>query len=967
LEFVSGLVCVAVALATGIALPLVALVTLSRLRRDVDAVGGRLARLEAAAGIAPPRLSSVEARLAAVEAALGRGAGLGPGAAAATAPVAAPPAGAPANGTPPPVPRPAPAQASAPSSAPTAPGSFDTAPGAGERPAAETAPAFDTAPGAVEAAPSAPGFESAAAFAGAPPAAAGAAFAGAPPAAAGVAAAGAPAAGAPAGGGAGSEGAPAAGPPPSPGAPPGGRPPVVPPPPAAPPRRPMGADALGVWALAIPGGLALLLAAIFALGEAIAAGYVGPGFRFALGAGVGATAVLMSEIARGRRYDIPAAALGGGGAGIFYAVIYAGHARYGLFGQEVAFGLMVATSAVTLLAAERRNSQFMATLALIGGYLTPILLSTGENKAVAFFGYLTLLDGALLWAAGRRRWTVLVGFAGLATAALYLGWLFQFRAPDQVAVGLCAPALLAALFLRLPARRATRDLDAYVGAAAGLLLLGCAAPFLVPADPAKLDRVSGLALAGSNAAAAWMGLAYLIVVTLGVFGVAVRRRSLFLEVAGVFTLFALLTPFTFAWGMADTPRWLPVALALGLAGPIAAIVGATAWPALVGMGSVLLALASIETPPPLELTAAFVALLAVATALIGHLRGPRWALVVGAVATALPLYPALRLQDPVGTNAAWFAGMAVAYAAFAFPPFWRPRPRDLPGALSAALAGPAFFFPLHRVWVDTLGDAAIGVLPILLGLSTLLAAVTLVRAVRVRADDRELAILVVVVLGFAAGAVPLQLSEAWLTVGWAVEVALLGALSRRLTHPSIRVFAGALAAAVAVRLLLNPDALEYGGGEGMILLNWTLYTWGVPAVCLLVAAHLFGKPELFVAALRATAVLLFFALVNLEVAHAFAHDDTLSFTSEDLSESMTRSIAWASYGVVLIGVGIWRESRGARLAGLGFALLGAFKVFVVDLWSLSGFARVGSFAGLAVTLLVGAVAFQRIVLKDRKP
>jgi hypothetical protein len=42
-------------------------------------------------------------------------------------------------------------------------------------------------------------------------------------------------------------------------------------------------------------------------------------------------------------------------------------------------------------------------------------------------------------------------------------------------------------------------------------------------------------------------------------------------------------------------------------------------------------------------------------------------------------------------------------------------------------------------------------------------------------------------------------------------------------------------------------------------------------------------------------------------------------------------------------------------------LLGAGKVFVVDLWSLEGLARVGSLAGLALTLLVGAVAFSRIV------
>jgi uncharacterized membrane protein len=227
--------------------------------------------------------------------------------------------------------------------------------------------------------------------------------------------------------------------------------------------------------------------------------------------------------------------------------------------------------------------------------------------------------------------------------------------------------------------------------------------------------------------------------------------------------------------------------------------------------------------------------------------------------------------------------------------------------------------------------------------------------------------LVVVVLLAAAVTIPLQLSEAWLTVGWAVEVALLAAVYRRLPNPGIRVFAGVLALVVAVRLLLNPDALAYGGGEGMILLNWTLYTWGVPAVCMLVAASQFEAPPWFRTGLRTLAVLLFFALVNLEVAHAFAHDGALSFSSERLAESMTRSISWAVFGLVLIGVGLVRSSRGARLAGLGFALLGAAKVFVVDTWNLSGFTRVGAFGGLAVTLLIGAIAFQRIVLKDRKP
>ncbi|MFZ5482278.1 MAG: DUF2339 domain-containing protein, partial [Myxococcota bacterium] len=311
--------------------------------------------------------------------------------------------------------------------------------------------------------------------------------------------------------------------------------------------------------------------------------------------------------------------------------------------------------------------------------------------------------------------------------------------------------------------------------------------------------------------------------------------------------------------------------------------------------------------------------------------------------------------------------VAVAYALHAWPPFWRPRPRDLAGVGAAALAGPLFFPPLHALWADRLGDDAIGVLPVLLGVGSLVGVVALARVVKVRADDRELSLLVAVVLLAASVAVPLQLSEAWLTVGWAIEVAALAALSRRLSHPIVRAFAGALAAAVAVRLLLNPDALRYGGGEGLPVLNWTLYTWGVPAVCLLVAARLWPGPAWTAVAFRVVSVLLLFALVNLEVAHAFARDDTLSFTSENLSESMTRSVAWAAYGLALLAIGAAQGTKGARLAGLFFTMLGAGKVFLVDLWSLSGLARVGSFAGLAITLLAGAIALQRFVLRERKP
>ena len=99
----------------------------------------------------------------------------------------------------------------------------------------------------------------------------------------------------------------------------------------------------------------------------------------------------------------------------------------------------------------------------------------------------------------------------------------------------------------------------------------------------------------------------------------------------------------------------------------------------------------------------------------------------------------------------------------------------------------------------------------------------------------------------------------------------------------------------------------------------------------------------------------------------FARDNALSFSSDNLAESMTRSIAWGAYGLLLIVISSIRDSRSGRFGGFAFMLLAAAKVALVDVWNLNGFVRVGSLAGLALVLLIAALAFQRIVLRERKP
>lgn len=758
--------------------------------------------------------------------------------------------------------------------------------------------------------------------------------------------------------------------------------PAPPPRPASPPFQLPGVETLAVWLAATLGGVGLVVAALFALGVAIERGYVGPPVRFALAMASGAGLWLFSELLRARGWRVPAAAMAGAGAAVLYGGLYAGHSLYGLVAQPVTMLAMVGVTAVTMLAAVRQDNVLLAILAVGGGYLTPILLSTGENRAVAFFSYLALIDVGVVYAATRRRWWPVVGVAGAVTAALHLGWSAQFRAPDQVLVGLTASLGLAAVFLALPLRLATRRAEALAGGLGGALLVLSGLVLVPPTDPMAVDPRSYEPLRWSLGITTWIAAAWLLAVTALLVWTGVRRADVFLRAPAAAVPSLAVLVFGVGWIFADAPDgW---ALGVGLVGaPLAAAAAtrlaagsatpARPWEAAllqVASGLAVLALLASggeRTPPlpPNEVYAAWLVGGAAVSALVGYGFGLRPFLLVGlgSGAAALHLLGG-RLEEP-GAGLL-FGAAVVVYAVHAFPVLLRPRAGDLWGTLTAAAAGPALLLPFLALWEHALGDAASGGLAVLLGVPTLLASLTLAR--QVRADSRELALFVVVTLLFAAVAVPLQLDEAWLTVGWSVEVALLALLSRRLTHPVIRVFAAVLAAAVAIRLLANPEALAYGGGEGLLLLNWTLYTWGVPGVAFLVAARAWkGEPTVAPRALRVAAVLIFFALVNLEVAHAFARDDVLSFTSENLVESMTRSLAWGLYGLLILTIGFVSDSRVARLGGFTFALVAAGKVALVDTWSLSGFVRVGSWLGLAVVLIIAALLFQKVVLRERAP
>lgn len=183
---------------------------------------------------------------------------------------------------------------------------------------------------------------------------------------------------------------------------------------------------LGVKLFGWIGGLVLFLAVAFFIKYSFEKNYITPELRVALGylSGVGLL-VLSQWLARGRS-PVTAQSLCGAGVVILYASTFAAHAYYKFMGATPAFAVMSLVTAVAFTLAVRMNAPVVAVLGLLGGFLTPPLLSTGVDNPVGLFGYLALLDLGLIAIALRQRWNYLVLLGAAATICMQFAWVFQF-------------------------------------------------------------------------------------------------------------------------------------------------------------------------------------------------------------------------------------------------------------------------------------------------------------------------------------------------------------------------------------------------------------------------------------------------------------------------------------------------------------------------------------------------------------
>jgi hypothetical protein len=314
------------------------------------------------------------------------------------------------------------------------------------------------------------------------------------------------------------------------------------------------------------------------------------------------------------------------------------------------------------------------------------------------------------------------------------------------------------------------------------------------------------------------------------------------------------------------------------------------------------------------------------------------------------------------------------YAMFTMYPLiagrWNRASRE-PWIAAVAAAGVTFFAARRAFDVGGL-NRFVGIVPIVQGFVTagLLRALLRLEAAGAR-DLGRLAMVAGAALAFVTVAIPLQLEQQWVTVGWALEGVALAWLFGRIPHRGLLIASAALLGTVFVRLALNPAVFRYEPRGGLRIFNWYLYVYVLAASALLAAAWwldrtedrlLPGWPRLS-RALPAGAAVLLFLLLNIEIADYYSTGPEITFRfGATVSQDLTYTIGWLAFGMLMLAAGIYFKARPARIAAVTLIAVTAFKCFLYDLASLGGLYRVASFVGLAISLALVSLALQKYVL-----
>ncbi len=180
------------------------------------------------------------------------------------------------------------------------------------------------------------------------------------------------------------------------------------------------------WLLRV-GVLILVVGIGFFLRYSVEHGLISEPARVLLAASAGLGMLIAGTFMLGRKYHLFGQGMLGAGIATLYFSVFAAANFYELIRIEPAFALMIAVTVLAGAIAVRFDSKLMAVLGILGGFGTPIMLSTGVVNFLGLYTYMLILGAGVLGISIRKDWPLLNYLSFLCNYALFFAAMQAYQ------------------------------------------------------------------------------------------------------------------------------------------------------------------------------------------------------------------------------------------------------------------------------------------------------------------------------------------------------------------------------------------------------------------------------------------------------------------------------------------------------------------------------------------------------------
>lgn len=167
-------------------------------------------------------------------------------------------------------------------------------------------------------------------------------------------------------------------------------------------------------------GILILVAGIgFFVKYAIDQNWINEVMRTALGFACGIALLLLAGKLK-KKYRAFSSLLAGGAFAVFYVTVAVAYHYYFLFSQPVAFSILVLTTVGMTILATIYDHRELAIIALLGGFISPFIVSSGQGNYMVLFSYILILNTGMFALSLVKKWAELPVISFVLTTTVML-------------------------------------------------------------------------------------------------------------------------------------------------------------------------------------------------------------------------------------------------------------------------------------------------------------------------------------------------------------------------------------------------------------------------------------------------------------------------------------------------------------------------------------------------------------------